>query len=74
MRLLRLVFVSGAPDPYDTALAFGCVNAALGAAFVAMPGHKGLLGPQAVSYTHLDVYKRQVQALPGLRVRYAPDQ
>lgn len=29
--LLRLVFVSGAPDPYDTALAFGCVNAALGA-------------------------------------------
>lgn len=31
VRLLRLVFVSGAPDPYDTALAFGCVNAALGA-------------------------------------------
>ena len=30
VRLLRLVFVSGAPDPYDTALAFGCVNAALG--------------------------------------------
>ncbi len=29
--LLRLVFVSGAPDPYDTALTFGCVNAALGA-------------------------------------------
>ena len=29
--LLRLVFVSGAPDPYDTALAFGYVNAALGA-------------------------------------------
>ena len=29
VRLLR--FVSGAPDPYDTALAFGCVNAALGA-------------------------------------------
>ena len=28
---VRLVFVSGAPDPYDTALAFGCVNAALGA-------------------------------------------
>ena len=28
---LRLVFVSGAPDPYDTALAFGYVNAALGA-------------------------------------------
>ena len=28
---LRQVFVSGAPDPYDTALAFGCVNAALGA-------------------------------------------
>ena len=23
--------MSGAPDPYDTALAFGCVNAALGA-------------------------------------------
>ena len=31
MQLLRLVFVSGAPDPYDTALAFGYVNAALGA-------------------------------------------
>ena len=31
VRLLRLVFVSGAPDPYDTALAFGYVNAALGA-------------------------------------------
>lgn len=31
VRLLRLVFVSGAPDPYDTALTFGCVNAALGA-------------------------------------------
>ena len=31
VQLLRLVFVSGAPDPYDTALAFGCVNAALGA-------------------------------------------
>lgn len=31
VRLLRLVFVSGASDPYDTALAFGCVNAALGA-------------------------------------------
>lgn len=31
VRLLRLVFVAGAPDPYDTALAFGCVNAALGA-------------------------------------------
>ena len=31
VRLLRLVFVSGAPDPYDAALAFGCVNAALGA-------------------------------------------
>ena len=31
VRLLRLVFVSGAPDPYDTALAFGCVNAVLGA-------------------------------------------
>ena len=30
-KLHRLVFVSGAPDPYDTALAFGCVNAALGA-------------------------------------------
>ena len=30
-RLLRLGFVSGAPDPYDTALTFGCVNAALGA-------------------------------------------
>ena len=28
---LRLVFVSGASDPYDTALAFGYVNAALGA-------------------------------------------
>ena len=31
VQLLRLVFVSGAPDPYDTALAFGYVNAALGA-------------------------------------------
>lgn len=31
MQLLRLVFVSGASDPYDTALAFGYVNAALGA-------------------------------------------
>lgn len=31
VRLLRLAFVSGAPDPYDTALAFGYVNAALGA-------------------------------------------
>ena len=31
VRLLRLVFVSGAPDPYDAALAFGCVSAALGA-------------------------------------------
>ena len=30
-QLLRLVFVSGASDPYDTALAFGYVNAALGA-------------------------------------------
>ena len=30
-RQLRLVFVSGASDPYDTALAFGYVNAALGA-------------------------------------------
>ena len=35
----------------------------LGAAFIAMPGHKGLYGPQGtgpVSYTHLDVYKRQL--------------
>ena len=31
VQLLRLVFVSGASDPYDTALAFGYVNAALGA-------------------------------------------
>ena len=31
VQLLRLVFVSGAPDPYDTALEFGYVNAALGA-------------------------------------------
>ena len=31
VQLLRLVFVSGAPDPYDTALAFGYVSAALGA-------------------------------------------
>ena len=31
VQLLRLVFVSGAPDPYDTALACGYVNAALGA-------------------------------------------
>ena len=30
VQLLRLVFVSGASDPYDTALAFGYVNAALG--------------------------------------------
>ena len=31
VQLLRLVFVSGASDPYDTALAFGYVNAARGA-------------------------------------------
>ena len=35
VRLLRLIFVSGAPDPYDTALAFGCVNAAARSAHAA---------------------------------------
>lgn len=47
--IAELCAAAGVPLIVDASQAAGCVAfdaAALGAAFVAMPGHKGLLGPQ----------------------------
>ena len=49
VQLLRLVFVSGAPDPYDTALAFGYVNAALNKVSQASEANASLNGSDFIS-------------------------